>query len=103
MDHYRGVQPDPRARRGVAEFPKQIREAGPWLAELAPRVPGALSSKPVLLIWGRRDRAFGPKAVTNRWTADFPDATLIDLPDANHFIQEDAPAEIAEAVRGRFS
>jgi haloalkane dehalogenase len=102
MDHYRGVQPNPQARRGVAEFPKQIREAGPWLSELEPRVPQALGSKRVLLIWGRRDRAFGPNAVTNRWTADFPDAELVELPDANHFIQEDAPEEIAATVSEHF-
>ena len=38
MDHYRRVQPVPAARVGVAEFPRQIRLALPWLARLAGQV-----------------------------------------------------------------
>ena len=34
--------------------------------------------------------------------SDFPNAELRTLPDANHFIQEDAPEEIASAVTAKF-
>ena len=50
---------------------------------------------PTVLIWGTRDRAFGGRSVIERWRSDFPDAELHTLPEANHFIQEDAPDEIA--------
>ena len=102
MDHYRGVQPNARARQGVAVFPRQILAASPWLGELAQKAPHALRGKPTLLIWGRRDRAFGPRKITDRWRSDFPDSELIELPDANHYIQEDAPDEIATSTRRSF-
>jgi haloalkane dehalogenase len=102
MDHYRAVQPSPEARKGVAVFPRQILAAGPWLGELESKMPQALGGKPVLLIWGMRDRAFGSQQVIDRWRSDYPDAELITLPDANHFIQEDAPQEITAAVLNSF-
>jgi haloalkane dehalogenase len=102
MQHYRAVQPNPAARAGVAAFPRQILGAGSWLEDLASRAPAALDSKPVSLIWGKRDRAFGSRKVLRRWRADFASAEATELPEANHFIQEDAPGEIAQAVLDRF-
>jgi haloalkane dehalogenase len=34
--------------------------------------------------------------------AAFPDHVLVELPDAKHFIQEDAPGRITEAIIDRF-
>jgi haloalkane dehalogenase len=102
MDHYRGPQPTPEARRGVAEFPRQILAAGPWLQQLAERAPEALRDKPVLLIWAMKDIAFGNQATIDRWKTYFPTAAVVVLPEANHYVQEDAPDQIAEAVRARF-
>jgi haloalkane dehalogenase len=102
MEHYRGVQPNPEARKGVAVFPRQILDAGPFLGRLASEVPERLGDKPTVLIWGMRDRAFGSQTAIDHWKSDFPHAELLTLPGANHFIQEDAPQEIAAAVRRRF-
>lgn len=103
MDHYRRAQPTRQARRGVAEFPRQIRKERPWLARLAQRAPAALHDKPVLLIWGMKDRGFGHQRIVDRWKRSFPDAEVVILPDASHFVQEDAPDEIVRAVKRRFS
>ncbi|MER6129049.1 alpha/beta fold hydrolase [Streptomyces sp. NPDC001795] len=102
MDHYRGVQPSPQARVGVAEFPRQLLAARPWLAKLAAQAPALLWAKPVLLVWGMRDVAFPPKATLPRMRATFSDVVLVELPMARHFIQEDAPEEIGRAVLERF-
>lgn len=102
MDHYRRAQPTPEARRGVAEFPRQILAAGPWLAELFEAVRGSLSSKPLLLVWGTRDNAFPPKRTIPRWREVFEDRVVVALPGAKHYIQEDAPNQIADAVIQRF-
>jgi haloalkane dehalogenase len=102
MDHYRAVQPSAEARVGVAAFPRQILGAGPWLGELARRAPAALTGKPIQLVWGRRDRAFGARKFIERWRSDFPEAQVEELAGASHYIQEDAPAEIADAVGRRF-
>ncbi len=102
LEHYRAVQPTPEARVGVAEFPRQLLTARPWLAELAERVPATLGTKPVLLPWGMRDIAFPARAYLPRMRATFPNAIVVELKRAKHFIQEDAPEEIAQAIARRF-
>ncbi|OSC39710.1 haloalkane dehalogenase [Mycobacterium decipiens] len=102
MAHYRAVQPSAAARRGVAEMPKQILAARPLLARLAGEVPATLGAKPTLLVWGMKDVAFRPAAMTPRMRATFPDHVLVELPRAKHFIQEDAPDRIAAAIIERF-
>jgi haloalkane dehalogenase len=37
-----------------------------------------------------------------RMRATFPDHVLVELPNAKHYIQEDAPGEIADAITRRF-
>lgn len=98
MDHYRGVQPSPAARLGVAEMPKQLLAARPLLERLSREVPAKLGAKPTLLVWGMKDFAFRPGPTIPRMRATFPDHVLVELPAAKHFIQEDAPDEIAAAI-----
>jgi haloalkane dehalogenase len=102
MQHYRGVQPRPASRQGIAEFPKQIRRARPLLERLACDVPNQLSSKPALFVWGMKDPGFPLAQTLGRLQDAFPDNVLIGLPHANHFIQEDAPEAIAAAIIQRF-
>jgi haloalkane dehalogenase len=102
MAHYRGVQPNPEARVGVARMPKQILAAHPLLDRLARDVPATLGSKPTLLVWGMKDLAFRPGPSIPRMRATFPDHVLVELPDAKHYIQEDAPSRIADAIIDRF-
>ena len=102
MDHYRGVQPSPAARLGVAEMPKQILAARPLLERLSRDVPAKLGAKPALLVWGMKDFAFRPGPTLPRMRATFPDHVVVELPKAKHFIQEDAPDEIAAAIAERF-
>jgi len=96
---YQDAQPTPDARRGVAEFPRQIRRARPMLERLANEAPKTLGDKPVELVWGMKDPAFGNAAVLERWQRDFPSAHVTRVENANHYIQEDAPAAVADAVR----
>jgi haloalkane dehalogenase len=49
-----------------------------------------------------KDLAFPPRAVLPRIQAAFRDSRLVELPDAKHYIQEDAPEEIASAIAERF-
>lgn len=102
MEHYRRAQPSPEARRGVAEMPKQILAARPLLERLSREVPARIGSKPALLVWGMRDLAFRPKALLPRMRSTFADHVVVELPGAKHYIQEDAPDEIADAIVKRF-
>jgi len=100
--HYTDVVPTPESRDGIAVFPVEIMRAHPWLGELESRVAETLAEKPVVLIFGRKDPALASDSVIERWRRQFPHATYIDLPTAGHYIQEDAPDEIIEAIRAAF-
>jgi haloalkane dehalogenase len=100
MDHYRRVQPTAAARAGIAAFPQQIRSA-PLLATLEGTVTERLGSKPALIVWGMRDWGFRARDRT-RARAAFSDHIYRELPAAAHFIQEDAPTEIANAITHQF-
>jgi haloalkane dehalogenase len=102
MDHYRAVQPTPDARRGIAEFPRELLAARPLLDRLSTDVRAALGTKPALLVWGRQDIAFRPNRLLPRMQAAFPGNMTVILPHARHYIQEDAPDEIAQAITDRF-
>lgn len=102
MHHYRAVQPTPASRAGVAELPRQLVDATPWLAELAVTVPRELGGKRTLITWPMRDIAFPAKKLLPRMRATFTDHVVVELPDAKHYLQEDAPQEVSRAVRERF-
>jgi haloalkane dehalogenase len=101
MEHYRAVQPTPQARRGMATFPRQIIAATPLLSRLEDEVPALFKSTPTLLVWGMKDMAFSPP-VLRKMEKLFEDREVIELTHAKHYIQEDAPDEIAEAIARRF-
>lgn len=96
LDHYRGPLETEGLRRGVAELPRQLVESEPWLRELAGEVPRILGEKPLLLTWGMDDPAFRPSFM-ERFRGAFDSVRTLPL-DARHFIQEDAPAEMARAI-----
>ncbi len=57
----------------------------------------------MLLVWGMKDPGFGSRKIIERWQRSFPAAEVVVLADANHYIQEDAPDQIADAVIKTFS
>ena len=98
MYHYREAMPTPKSRIGAAEFPVQLTHATPWLAALEEAVKARLANVPLLLTWGLHDLMF-PRAFMERFRETFRLARVHRL-DAKHYIQEDAPKEIAEAIEG---
>jgi haloalkane dehalogenase len=102
MNHYRNVQPSPAARKGVAEMPGQILAARPLLERLARDVPATLGAKPALLVWGMKDFAFRHRTLLPRMQGIFSANVTVELPHARHYIQEDGPEEIAQAITEHF-
>lgn len=102
MEHYRAVQPTPESRAGVAELPRQLIDAGPWLAELADAVPRLLGSARALVTYPMRDPAFPAKPTLPRFRNAFADIEVVELPRAKHFFLEDASPEVAAAITERF-
>ena len=98
MEHYERPFPTAASRRPTWVFARAVTGASVWLEhEVAPALR-ALSDRPALLPWGDRDPVF-PLSERDRLAGLLPRATTHDLVGAGHFIQEDAPGEIALAVR----
>ena len=54
-------------------------------------------SLPVRILWGREDR-WQPTHYAERLAADVPDAELVVVPGAGHFLMEDDPARVTREV-----
>ncbi len=67
-------------------------------AKLA-RHEGALArlDVPTLILWGEHDD-YAPVAAAHRLKREIPDADLVILADAGHFVQEDAPQRVAREI-----
>jgi pimeloyl-ACP methyl ester carboxylesterase len=84
---------DSGVRRDVRAFLKAWRSAD--LADVATRLPEF--RRPVLLCWAPKDPFF--KIDLARRLADtFPDARLVEFPDALTFVSLDQPARLAEEI-----
>lgn len=90
--------PTPESRMGTWVFPRAIRKETAWLSQTESRL-GLLARKPAELVWALKDPAFGSPKVLERWKRQFPEAGVQTLQDASHYLQEDRPDAIAEAVR----
>ncbi len=53
---------------------------------------------PISIIWGMKDWCFTPK-IMQRWLSIYPEAELHRLPDAGHYLLEDAGDQVVEIVR----
>lgn len=101
LHHYREAMPTPKSRVGAAEFPVQLTAATPWLAKLERDVETHLANVPLLLTWGLHDPMF-TRPFMERFRERFSSSRVVRL-DAKHYIQEDCPKEIAEAIEAFLS
>ncbi len=67
-----------------------------YLAAVEAGLP-RLAQLPALVVWGDRDPAFR-EAERRRFERHFPRHRRVLLRGAGHFIQEDAPLELAAAI-----
>ena len=102
FSHYTDVVPTPASREGIAVFPREILDAEAWLIEILERIPTTVAEKPILLTFGQEDPSLGAPGVIERWQSLFSNSTFVDLPGASHYIQEDAPEVMIEAIRKAF-
>lgn len=96
IQHYRGPFPTLDSRAGAVELVRQLTLSENWLAELEEDVRDRLGHLPLLLTWGMEDLSFTP-AFMDTFRRDFPRAKVVRL-EARHFIQEDCPKEVSEAI-----
>ena len=97
MEAYRRPLPTPERRMPSYIFQRAILKSRAFMERCAAALP-ALRDKPALIVWGDKDIAFRAQE-RERFEAALPDHRTIPLPGAGHYIWEDAPIEIANALR----
>lgn len=94
---YMGAFATPASRLPTWIFAHQILASRDYLAEVEAGL-ARLRSKPALVVWGEQDGAFRePERL--RLQSYFAHCEVRLLPEAKHFIQENAPKEICAAIR----
>jgi pimeloyl-ACP methyl ester carboxylesterase len=102
MEAYRAPFPDYWSRAGTLAFQREIPlterdRSAPLMASIHERLPDL--SLPVLLVWGMRDPVFQP-VFLDQWRELFPEADTVELDDASHFLVEDSPDAVTDAIEG---
>jgi cis-3-alkyl-4-acyloxetan-2-one decarboxylase len=101
MDAYRAPFPDYWSRVGVLAFQREIPLTE---RDRSARLMGSIHERleqlevPVKLVWGMRDRIFQP-IFLDQWLELFPHADVARIEDAAHFVVEDRPDAVIEALR----
>jgi cis-3-alkyl-4-acyloxetan-2-one decarboxylase len=100
MAAYRAPFPDYWSRLGPLAFQRDIPlTARDRSAEAMGRIHTALDELdlPLALVWGMRDPVF-QSVFLDQWQELFPGASLTKLEDAGHFLVEDRPDEVTQAI-----
>jgi haloalkane dehalogenase len=97
MSAYLAPFSEPGSRVATHIFAREIIGSSDFLEALERNLP-KLASRPALIVWGDRDFAFRKKEL-RRFESVFPDHRTVELAGSGHLIQEDAPEEIARAIR----
>lgn len=100
---YLAPNPAPASRTGVLVFLQEIptRPSDPishFWGELEDGLERHFRDKPVGIAWGMKDQAFTPEVLEKLWLGTFPDAVVTRVPDAGHFVQEDAHEQVVPAL-----
>lgn len=102
MEAYRAPFPDYWSRAGMLAFQREIPLTE---RDRSARLIGSIHERlseldvPVLLLWGLRDPVFQP-VFLDQWRELFPAARTVELEDAAHFLVEDRPDAVTEAIAG---
>ena len=96
MTHYRRPFPTPDARTPTHVFPREILASRTFLAEVEAGLD-RLAHLPALIAWGGKD--FAARDVERRrLEAAFPHHHSVVFERAGHYLQEDAPVELASTI-----
>ncbi|APR88144.1 Haloalkane dehalogenase 2 [Minicystis rosea] len=101
MRCYRAPMGTAARREATHVFPRAIVGSTPWLRTVDASL-ASLADKPLLLCWATDDIAFREEE-RRGFEARFPCNRTVVLKGAGHFVQEDAPEAIADAVRSFFA
>ncbi len=95
---YLAPHPTYSSRTSILVFPREIpADSTGRVADFLGEVEEGLQhlkDKPTMIAWAMKDIAFLPQYLDEIWLRDFPDADVLRLPDAGHYLQEDAHERI---------
>ncbi len=99
MDAYRAPFPDYWSRLGTLAFVRDVPltendASAPLMGQIHESLPDL--DLPLRIIWGMRDHVF-VSAFIEQWLMLFPGGDAVEL-DASHYLVEDRPDEVAEAI-----
>ena len=102
MDAYRAPFPSYWSRVGPLAFQRDIPlserdRSAPVMAAIHARL--AELEVPTTLVWGMRDRVFQP-VFLDQWREIYPQASVVALDAASHYLVEDDPDAVTEAIAG---
>ena len=97
---YGAAFPTPAACKGAIEFPLDLA-LGRIRDFVREGVLGvaALRDKPALMLEGMLDRAIPPALALADFAGIWPNGTVVRVPGAGHYIQEDAPEVVLPALQ----
>jgi|tagenome__1003787_1003787.scaffolds.fasta_scaffold20500675_1 pimeloyl-ACP methyl ester carboxylesterase len=97
---YAAPFPTPAECKGAIEFPLDLAlgRIRDFVKEGAAGV-AALRDKPALMIEGMLDRAIPPALALADFDGLWPKAPIVQVPDAGHYIQEDAPEVVVPVLQ----
>jgi haloalkane dehalogenase len=101
MSAYLAPFPTPESRKALLCWSRDITVGeGDASWDDMKRIEDSLhlfSNIPVLIVWGMLDPVLPPD-VLEMWKSVYPRAQVREIPDASHFLQEDAPDAVLEAI-----
>jgi pimeloyl-ACP methyl ester carboxylesterase len=83
-------------RYGTLAFARSLLNDQEWFEQQWKR-RGQLASKPMLLIWGMKDRVVTPRHL-DKFKSAFPHASELQLETCGHFPQEEEPEQVSLAI-----
>lgn len=93
--HYIRVFPDKTSRLGLLRIGQSLFGSSSWFETQHQQLP-ALAGKPSMIIWGLKDAFIKPDFL-EKWKQLLPTASVYTL-EAGHFVQEENPGEVTEAI-----
>jgi haloalkane dehalogenase len=102
MAAYLAPFPTPESRRALLCWSRDIPvdEGDPsWddMKRIEDNLP-LFGNIPILIVWGMLDPVLPPN-VLDMWKRVYPHARAVEIPDASHFLQEDRPDAVLNAIK----
>jgi haloalkane dehalogenase len=93
---YTGPYHNAQERQGPFGLAKSYISSSVWLYDQWIR-KDALANKPVLVIWGAKDKLFNINQF-NKWREQWPNAEMVSFPESGHLVFEEQANEFEAAV-----